>query len=137
MSWGNLEPAKDKQFNDWYDEYVPGCGKAETLAGEIIRAINRIVYRYYNDGDTVDRYYGSEYNHNKACDDFLCRKVSGYETLCNVDDFRFEKEVCNRLSYVYEYLVNHPELFTTENNEDCLDNAPYERWDDEDEEDEW
>lgn len=30
---------------------VPESGKAETLGGEIVRALNRLVYRAYNDGD--------------------------------------------------------------------------------------
>ena len=61
-SWGHLSETDDAKFDELFDKYVPACGKANTLGGEIVRAINRIVYRYYNDGDTVDRYYGNEYN---------------------------------------------------------------------------
>ena len=43
-----------------YDKLVPGQGKAETLEGEMLRAINRIVYRYYNDGDKYNEGYGTE-----------------------------------------------------------------------------
>ena len=32
-----------------YDKLVPGQGDAETVEGEMLRAINRIIYRYYND----------------------------------------------------------------------------------------
>ena len=43
-----------------YDDLVPGDGKADTVEGEMLRAINRIVYRYYNDGDEYHTGYGTE-----------------------------------------------------------------------------
>ena len=101
-NWGKLSEEDDKKFNDWYDNYVPSWGKCDTLAGEIIRAINRLVYRYYNDGDTVDEYGGSEYNHNRACDNFLCEHVKGYETLSGIDYYDYEDAVCNRLKFVFD-----------------------------------
>jgi hypothetical protein len=33
------------------EKLIPKSGKATTLEGEMIRAINRIIYRFYNDGD--------------------------------------------------------------------------------------
>ena len=70
-NWGHLSETDRAKFNEFFDKYVPINGSADTLGGEIVRAINRIVYRYYNDGDTVDRYCGNEYNHLRACDTFL------------------------------------------------------------------
>jgi len=62
----NLEPihwtsdfVADKMF-EWFDQFVPPQGKAETWEGEIIRAYNRLVYRYYNDGDYFNEGYGVE-----------------------------------------------------------------------------
>ena len=64
--------AEGKQLNEFvgkeledrneplYDELVPGSGKADTVEGEMLRAINRIVYRYYNDGDEYHTGYGTE-----------------------------------------------------------------------------
>ena len=43
-----------------YDKLVAGSGKSDTVQGEMLRAINRIVYRYYNDGDEYMRGYGTE-----------------------------------------------------------------------------
>ena len=43
-----------------YDELVAGSGKSDTMEGEMLRAINRIVYRYYNDGDEYTTGYGTE-----------------------------------------------------------------------------
>ena len=137
-NWGGLPEKENKEFDAWYDKYVPAYGNCETLAGEIIRAINRLVYRYYNDGDTVDDYCGNEYNHNRACDNFLCSHVKGYVTLGGIDEFDFEDAVCNRLRFIYDYLKANPQLFETPNTGDCVANAPYEPWeDDNDEEEEW
>jgi len=43
-----------------YDKLVPGNGDAETVEGEMLRAINRLIYRYYNDGDKYYEGYGTE-----------------------------------------------------------------------------
>ena len=32
---------------------VPAEGKANTVAGEVLRAVSRLYYRWYNDGDRV------------------------------------------------------------------------------------
>lgn len=56
---------KGKQPSDVLDAVfdtgiVPGSGKADTKAGEIIRAMMRVIYRYYNDGDKFFEGYGLE-----------------------------------------------------------------------------
>ena len=48
------------RVNTKFEELVPMEGKADTLAGEIVRAISRIGYRFYNDGDQVGVGYGKE-----------------------------------------------------------------------------
>jgi len=50
----------DDQLNQLFNELVPGKGAAETIEGEMIRAISRIIYRYYNDGDFYFKGYGRE-----------------------------------------------------------------------------
>ena len=43
----------EETLDGLFDKYVPVSGKAETIGGEIVRAISRITYRFYNDGDVV------------------------------------------------------------------------------------
>ena len=54
----------DKTLEDFIDEIhkelVPDRGEAETVAGEVFRAMGRIGYRYYNDGDYFYDGYGLE-----------------------------------------------------------------------------
>ena len=49
-----------KKMEDLFDELVPDKGKADTEAGEIVRAYNRIAYRWLNDGDMLGVGYGNE-----------------------------------------------------------------------------
>ena len=64
--------AEDKQLKEFvgkeledrneplYDKLVAGMGKSDTVEGEMLRAINRIAYRFYNDGDKYFEGYGTE-----------------------------------------------------------------------------
>lgn len=49
-----------REIEALYEELVPSMGKADTEAGEILRALGRIRYRYYNDGDMIGLDYGNE-----------------------------------------------------------------------------
>ena len=53
---GELEKRSDVLFK----QLVPSSGAAETVEGELIRAINRLIYRFYNDGDYFYKGYGAE-----------------------------------------------------------------------------
>lgn len=58
MSW--LNPDTETRMNELFEELVPLSGKAESKAGEIVRAASRIGYRWFNDGDMVNHGYGKE-----------------------------------------------------------------------------
>jgi hypothetical protein len=47
-------------LEDLFDAFVPQEGHADTLGGEIVRAMNKIGYRWFNDGDYFYRGYGKE-----------------------------------------------------------------------------
>lgn len=55
-----IDKLDNEFFNELRDKLVPACGKADTVAGEIIRAMDRLIYRFYNDGDMVGDGYGNE-----------------------------------------------------------------------------
>ena len=132
-NWGGLTPENKTYIDDMFERFVPWSGKANTIGGEIVRAINRICYRFYNDGDTVAHYYGNEYNLSWACDDFLAKHVKGYNEMKDIEDeWEFEDALAENFNYIAEYLKAHEELFTTENTIDCLDNAPLSTWDEDD-----
>lgn len=43
----------EERINKLFKELVPETGKADSLAGELVRAMSRIGYRFYNDGDQL------------------------------------------------------------------------------------
>lgn len=50
----------EKRLNTYFNRLVPIEGKAETKAGEIVRALSKLAYRYSNDGDMIGVEYGNE-----------------------------------------------------------------------------
>ena len=50
----------DKKLEALFNELVPRIGKADSLAGEILRAAGRLGYRWSNDGDQIGIGYGKE-----------------------------------------------------------------------------
>lgn len=51
---------KQERIVELFENLVPSQGKADSVAGELVRAANRIGYRYMNDGDMVGVDYGNE-----------------------------------------------------------------------------
>lgn len=50
----------EKDLDELFKKLVPGNGSSDTEEGEMVRAIMRIWYRYFNDGDYFFRGYGKE-----------------------------------------------------------------------------
>lgn len=48
------------RINALFEELVPSSGKADTVAGEIVRAVSRIGFRSSNDGDHIGVGYGED-----------------------------------------------------------------------------
>ncbi|MBQ7542898.1 MAG: hypothetical protein IJT44_11475 [Clostridia bacterium] len=131
----------EDRLNDLFEELVPASGKADTLAGEIVRAICRIGYRNYNDGDHLGVGYG-RWTCNpagrflaKKCDDNVARRVWDAWGIF-IDDLY--DEALEKLEIaVFEYLDAHPELKAAPNDEDMFDSRdPDEDIDDCDDDDE-
>jgi hypothetical protein len=51
MGW--LDGALEMRNTYHFSRLVPNSGSSGTIEGELLRAINRMVYRYYNDGDEI------------------------------------------------------------------------------------
>ena len=49
-----------ERLNALSDVLVPASGKCDSLAGELVRATERIGYRFFNDGDQIGIGYGKE-----------------------------------------------------------------------------
>lgn len=117
----------EKKINALFEELVPSSGKADTVAGEIVRAVCRIGYRWYNDGDMVGVGYGKETCNPAArylaekCRGKVERAISDMWGLDYCPDDVYEERVQTLNRMVLEHLEQHPELKTTANEEDMWD----------------
>lgn len=108
----------DDKLSVLSDILVPSSGKCDTEAGECIRAINRIMYRYYNDGDYFYKGYGLEtagpsaaYLMDNTTDDI-------YASLMNTADDGYEGSYYNKTidkiaENVIEFIFSNKNLFGT------------------------
>ena len=110
------------QLQVYFDELVPAQGKADTVAGELVRAMMRILYRDYNDGDLFYEGYGKETCGGSVV--YLMDKVEDLERpFSNIVENQYEdqyytSELEDAAYILIEYLNNHPELFIQKNEED-------------------
>lgn len=135
MSW--LKNAEiENRLEKLFDEYVPSSGASKTVGGEIIRAVSRIGYRYFNDGDKIGMDSG-----NETCN---CAgrylKTVGFENEVALiwngevdNNFAFSDEYKERLNTFVEKclekLESNHDLFKTENHDDMLNYRRDEDWD--------
>ena len=115
------------RINEKFERLVPATGKADTVAGEIVRAMCRIGYRWYNDGDMIGQGYGKETCNPAAR--FLGAKVDDATAhlLWNLmydygrlPDDLYDEKLDDVLAGVLDFLDAHPELETTPNDEDMF-----------------
>lgn len=57
----------DKRFDDLDEKYLPVRGEGETKATQIVTAINKLIYKWYNDGDFV--VLDHNFLHEECCND--------------------------------------------------------------------
>ena len=55
-----LDPNLERYNDELFQKLVARDGKSDTVEGEMLRAINKIMYRYSNDGDYYFDGYGTE-----------------------------------------------------------------------------
>lgn len=140
----------ENKINALFHELVPVEGKADTAAGEIVRAVCRIGYRYSNDGDYVGHGYGKETcnpaarylmaNAGENVAEIVRRLWAAGEECGILDDGSYDDWLSELVKAALAYLDEHPELKTTPNAVGYWDyrdpNEDVDEWDDEDE-DEW
>lgn len=59
-----------KEYEEMYDELVPNEGPAETVKGELIRAVSRLYYEEYNNGNTNARDYNYDHRYDEDDDEY-------------------------------------------------------------------
>lgn len=125
------EPNRNELWSDLFEEFVPSSGPAETMGGEIIRAVNRVIYRWENDGDKFNEGYGLETCGSDAA--FLSENTDSrieniIENAAELDpsapDERYSAAMKKLEEAVIDFLANNPEVF----GEDAVDSRNYESY---------
>ena len=104
----------DNRLNQLFKELVPRSGKADCLAGELVRATCRIGYRYFNDGDRIGIGYGKE-TCNAAARFLLENTNEEIAGLIRnmwkpITDQAYVELLDKLTGAVVDYINNHPEL---------------------------
>ena len=128
------------KVNELFAKYVPSEGPAETEAGELLRAVGRIVYRFFNDGDQIGLWNGNEtcnaparYIKEQYPDSEMAAAVSAIWGLENKR--LYEAGLGMLAEQTVRYIEAHPDLMEKEAEYDCFDFTEPEdtEWDEEDE----
>ena len=98
-----------------FNALVPGAGACDTVAGELIRAITKIMYRDWNDGDLFYEGYGIETAGNAASylsdhgfeDDIINIAEMGLE------DNAYTKALEKLDAKIVQSIIDNPELLET------------------------
>lgn len=112
----------EEQLIALFRKLVPEEGKADTVAGEIVRAINFIGYRLGNSGEEMG-YVGCDDTVNSA-GRYLMKRCSEEVKDAVVDAWasyniaEYKEKMGPLMEAVLEYLETHPELEHTKNTED-------------------
>lgn len=93
---------------------VPASGKCDSLAGEMVRATERIGYRFFNDGDQIGIGYGKETCNPAAR--FLIKKapkeiadlVADLWGMASEEGYQAVLDILT--GKVADYIESHPEL---------------------------
>jgi len=108
-----------------FELLVPSSGKADVVAGELVRAMMRILYRDWNDGDLFYEGYGIE-----TCGDavaFLCDKIPELEddfegiAMRQLNERRYTDAIKKISEKVIEHIFDNPDLVIEKNAEDMFD----------------
>lgn len=120
----------DDSLHILFEKYVPMSGKCDTVGGEMVRAISRIIYRWYNDGDIAGVGYGRETVNPSVR--YLNAKMNHFDVnlkiITNVEQGWNNTDVYDYSLYedalkVLKVLDEHPDLFEQPNTEDMYDYA--------------
>ena len=107
---------EEKQLEKWFEQYVPDMGIAETVGGELVRAVERLAYRYYNDGDKIGHGYGIQTVNSSYR--YLCDIIEDFPRPSGFEDDEYEDFVHDACASVVEFLEENPEYFEDPNSFD-------------------
>lgn len=139
VDWGYFD-----KFEEITDKYLPDMGEGETMATQIVTAVCKIIYRWYNDGDVydnqgmftgwcnnlssyanwLDQYAGAEYLYGI----YDCNNYGDYEDILQeLADKLLQTEVLEE----YDKKPKRGSIY------DCDGDFKFIEWDEEEDDEDW
>ena len=127
-------------------KYLPECGEGENKATQIVTAVNKLVYKWYNDGDVYDNTYAMAgwANDLSSYANWLRKYAGAADILDRINECFTEAQYEDLLKALADRLLDEEflESWAKQEKVDSIyeANGPYrfdERYDDEEDEDEW
>lgn len=80
MDWSYFD-----KFKGIIDKYMPAMGEGDTMASQAVTAVNKLVYKWYNDGDVFDNTYNLNgwANDLSSYANWLAKYAQGAEDILN------------------------------------------------------
>ena len=117
--WSN-NGAYSKELYELYTKLVPDTGNAQTVHGELVRAVSRLGYEYHNNGNcnACDPYYADpEYDVDDNGEEYCIN----YDEIEHID---IDKYYDNMLNFIYTY-SDVEGLTTTQQVEEAIEDVRY------------
>lgn len=110
-------------LSPYFKALVPAEGAAESVAGELVRAMMRILYRDWNDGDRFFSGYGIEtcassaqYLMDNGPDEIS--RIFEAAAEADIQDDAYTESIEGAADVLIDYIDSHPELYGQTNEDD-------------------
>lgn len=97
------------KFGSVIDKYLPWSGEGDTVATQIVTAVNKLVYKWYNDGDVFDNTCGMAgwCNDLSSYANWLYRVSDSISSiLCGIGDCNYDDEYEELLKELADLTLN-------------------------------
>lgn len=114
-------------FEQIFRDYVPSSGNSPVLGGELVRAWNRVLYRYFNDGDMLSD--EEPYGGILPGAHFVQRNVSDrhivdmIQRMYSAEDKEYADLLHKVKDALTDYINKNPQLLKVQNKKDYLDES--------------
>ena len=100
------------KFKETSDKYLPPIGEGETMATQIVTAVSKLIYKYYNDGDVFDNtaYLNGWANDLSDYANWLRRHAGCEEILDGIFDCYIDDDYEDLLKELADKLLDPEEL---------------------------
>lgn len=140
VNWSYYDNEKFDMLND---KYLPSRGEGETKATQIVTCVNKLIYKWYNDGDVFDNTYHLDgwWNDLSSYANWLYEYANVKDILDKISNCYNDSDYEDLLKELADKLFDEEYLYYQNNIEkrgtiyQCEGKFKFEELEDEDEED--